>query len=254
MDYYCAKDERAFTGFGKSLWNAVSPETAPLFMALPFELWTNFSLFFERDIVPMSQERLAPKMQYGAYTYEWAKWAGEKLGLSPRKLEYAAMQLTGNLGKEVMDAADVAFKAVADETRPAKEWYQKTPGASAFAVPAKAMKRWEQTFREERDDLDRMYRTAKEVYKQRGRAGLSDEEKEILGAENAVKRVNSYFTGKGGIGDLRSEVNRIVVAKNMSAEEKRRRVDRLESRIQMLSTRGLKEIERVMASIERRRK
>ncbi len=251
MDYLYADDKKAFDDLGKSVLDAVSPEWGPLFMTLPLELATNYSFFRGGNIVPMSQERLDPRLQYGPYTAEWAKWAGERFGLSPRKLEYVVNNITGNLGKEVADLTDKVFRAMSGETRPAREWYQEVPGVSAFAVPAKAMKRWEQTFRDERDELDTILRSAKEVMETKGRKGLSRDERRALGAENAIKRVNRYFTGKGGINELQREINKITVAKNLSSEEKRRRVDRLQKRIAQITERGLRDTARIKNSLKK---
>ncbi len=251
MDYLYADDKKAFDDLGKSVLDAVSPEWGPLFMTLPLELATNYSFFRGGNIVPMSQERLDPRLQYGPYTAEWAKWAGERFGLSPRKLEYVVNNITGNLGKEVADLTDKVFRAMSGETRPAREWYQEVPGVSAFAVPAKAMKRWEQTFRDERDELDTILRSAKEVMETKGRKGLSRDERRALGAETAIKRVNRDFTGKGGINELQREINKITVAKNLSSEEKRRRVDRLQKRIAQISERGLRDTARIKNSMKK---
>jgi hypothetical protein len=87
--------------------------------------------------------------------------------------------ITGNLGKEVADLTDKVFRAMSGETRPAREWYQEVPGVSAFAVPANAMKRWEQTFRDERDELDPFSGPRRNDGDQ-GRKGLSRDERRAL--------------------------------------------------------------------------
>jgi hypothetical protein len=85
----------------------------------------------------------------------------------------------------------------------------------------------------------------------KGRKGLSRDERRALGAENAIKRVNQYFTGKGGINELQREINKITVAKNLSSEEKRRRVDRLQKRIAQISERGLRDTARIKNSMKK---
>ncbi len=250
-DWLFANDRKAFDGMATSLYNAVMPEYMPLFFSLPLELNANYSTFYERNIVPLSQTRLVPKLQYGAYTSEWAKWAGEKFGLSPRKLEYAVLQLTGGSGKDVSNLADKAFRAVEDETRPARDWYEETPGVSSFVSRARMGQRWTQMFADEREEIDTLFRSAKQIYENSGRGALTLQERRILGAENGIRQVNQLFTNKGGIDDLRREISKVTIAKGMSAEEKRARVDRLEAKIGDLSERGLAYIDRIRKSMNR---
>lgn len=245
MDYLYANDKKAFDDIGISFRDAISPETAPLFLTIPFELEANYDKFRQRNIVPMGQENLASKLQYGAYTAEWAKWAGEKLDLSPRKLEHVYMQLTGNFGKDASQASDKILRSMMDETRPSKKWYQEIPGVSSFAVPIDSMKKQEQDFRDEKEKLDSLYRSAREMRKTTPWKEMSPEDKRILGLEGLVKRISRYSTGKGGIGDIYSDINKITMMKGMSADEKREKVQKLEKRIHDMSVRGLKEIDQI---------
>jgi len=251
MDYLYADDPKAFDDLGSSVLDAVSPETVPLFLGTVVEWMANYSFFRQSTIVPMGEQNLEGKLQYGPYTSEIAKWAGERFNISPRKIDHLISQTTGNLGKEVSGLIDKGVRAVKDETRPARDWYQEVPGVASFAVPAKAMKRWEQVFYDERYDLDKQLRSAKRVMETRGRKALEPDEKRVLGSENAIKRVNRYFTGKGGINDLKKEINKITVAPKMSAEEKKRRIDMLQKRIAKMVERGLKDTARIRKSLSK---
>ena len=113
------------------------------------------------------------------------------------------------------------------------------------------MKRWEQTFQDEREEIDTLFRSAKQIYENSGSKALTVQERRILGAENGVRQVNQLFTNKGGIDDLRREISKVTIAKGMSAEEKRARVDRLEAKINDLSERGLAYIDRIKKSMNR---
>ena len=107
-------------------------------------------------------------------------------------------------------------------------------------------------FQDEHAELNTLYKSAKQIYENSGSKALTVQERRILGAENGVKQVNQLFTNKGGIDDLRREISKITVAKGMSAEEKRARVDRLEKRIGELSERGLAYIDRIKKSMNHR--
>ena len=66
-------------------------------MQASLEWATNYSLFRERDIVPMREQKLPAEQQYGPTTSEVAKFLGRNFGLSPRKID--------NLGQNLLAGA-----------------------------------------------------------------------------------------------------------------------------------------------------
>lgn len=75
---------------------------------LPFiETVSNHSFFTGNPIVPQYQEKLPDKLQSGPYTSGAAKYLGEKLDLSPRKIDHLLFGYTGNLGRALSNTADI---------------------------------------------------------------------------------------------------------------------------------------------------
>jgi N12 class adenine-specific DNA methylase len=86
----------------RPLWDTMPDMLPTTFM--PFiEAYANYSFFTERNIVPQYQKKLPEKMQYGPHTTSFAKWLGEKMGVSPSKIDHIIQGYTGNLGKTVAD-------------------------------------------------------------------------------------------------------------------------------------------------------
>lgn len=111
--------ERDKEGFMKSvgyLFDTVTPDVSPVLFKLGKEQWSNQIEFFERPIVPKSEESRPPQEQASPYTSVIAKWLGANLpewklaGVplnSPRRLDAAARTLMGGLGGDLMHILDV---------------------------------------------------------------------------------------------------------------------------------------------------
>ena len=90
------------TGKGMKEWakgflEGFNPVSLPPLMQASLEWATNYSLFRERDIVPMREQKLPAEQQYGPTTSEVAKLLGRNFGLSPRKID--------NLGQNLLAGA-----------------------------------------------------------------------------------------------------------------------------------------------------
>ena len=90
------------TGKGMKEWakgflEGFNPVSLPPLIQASLEWATNYSLFRERDIVPMREQKLPAEQQYGPTTSEVAKFLGRNFGLSPRKID--------NLGQNLLAGA-----------------------------------------------------------------------------------------------------------------------------------------------------
>jgi hypothetical protein len=111
--YLIDKNVRSDAAIQSLLSRAASvPEVSGL-LTLPgqltVELWANKTFFGNRPIVPQGLERLyqdTPHLQYTPKTPEWAVWLGEKIGVSPIKLEYAARQIVMPAAMEGINLPD----------------------------------------------------------------------------------------------------------------------------------------------------
>lgn len=91
--------------------------------------------------------------------------------------------------------------------------------------------------------LEESYRTAKRIYEDEGGAGLTNKQKLLIEFEPDVKAILKLNTAKDGIWKLQSAKNQITVAKDMTAQEKRKSIDRINAKIIMLSQVGLQKLD-----------
>lgn len=250
MDYWVGKDRRAVEGFGKTLFAQMMPGVMPLYMSLLVELGLNRSFFYERDIVPQSEQKLEPYLQYGPYTTEWAKAAGRITGWSPRKIEYAVYGVTGSLGKEVSGVVNNIWQGATGISRPAKEWYEYIPGSEAFISSTRHFRgpvdRWNDNF----PQLEMALKTAQTILQREGAGALSDRQRILLTYEQDVRNILKLNSGKGGIWELQRAKNDVAVRKDLTARQKREIEDKLNARIIMLSEIGLNQLSRFDDAID----
>ena len=243
MDYWLNNDRRAVEDFGKTLLAQTMPGYMPLALQLVMELGLNKSFFYGREIVPANEQKLEGKLQYGPYTAEWAKTLGSISGISPRKLEYAVFGVTGSLGKETSAVVDDVWRSVSGTTRPDKYITEYIPGSTAWISHGRnhmgPLYAWNLAF----PALEEAYRSAKKVYEVDGADSLSDRQRLLLTYEGDVKAILKLNTAKDGIWKLQGLKNKVVVDKNMTAEQKRKAVDEINARIILLSQVGLKKLD-----------
>ena len=79
--------------WAKGYLGSLVPGAMPPLIQAGIEWGSGYSFFRERDIVPAREKELDPRDQYGPDTSSFAKWAGEKTGLSPRKIDNAGQNL-----------------------------------------------------------------------------------------------------------------------------------------------------------------
>jgi hypothetical protein len=113
------RDKKGFTKSLGYLFDTVTPDISPVLFNLGREQWRNRIEFFDRPIIPKSEEMRTPSEQYSPYTSEIAKWLGSVLpnwqlmGVpinSPRRLDAAARSLMGGLGGDAMRILDYGKK------------------------------------------------------------------------------------------------------------------------------------------------
>jgi hypothetical protein len=125
LDFVFEKDPKALKGLVGSIIDSATPVSGdpngiflPTFLRPIIENATNWQFFKERQVVPQSRTGLLPELQYGKYTAETAKIIGERLGMSPAKVENLIQGWTGGTGKYSLDALDMAIAALTGEKTP----------------------------------------------------------------------------------------------------------------------------------------
>lgn len=222
LQYVDKKDLNAFKDFAQTVGEALMPGWLPTAMLPVIEWTTNYSMFMGRNIVPQSQSKLPPKLQYGANTSALGKYIGEKFDVSPSKVDNTIRGYTGGLGGLAMFGSDVA--AGAFDNRPAmrlSEW----PGVRAFTATPYKSSQSVQEFYDKYGEQERLYNAWRQT-------GKRPQEFDPVQYER-LKAVSQIM----------SEVNklekRIMADTKLSSEEKRNRLDQLQVRAVNYARMGL---------------
>ena len=96
---YMQGNEDAFEGYLENAWTQVgfnNPEESNLLT--PIKQAINNEAWYGGDLVPSRLQKLAPKEQYDASTDNFSIWLGDKLNISPYKINYVLDQYTGGIG------------------------------------------------------------------------------------------------------------------------------------------------------------
>ena len=102
IEYLNGKDD-AFEGFLKNAYTQVGfddPAESNIFT--PIKQAIDNKAWYGGDLVPSRLQKLAPKEQYDASTDKFSIWLGDKLNISPYKINYVLEQYTGGLGDMVL--------------------------------------------------------------------------------------------------------------------------------------------------------
>lgn len=76
-----------------------APSITATIITPAFEAYTNYSIFRDAPIVPLREQKLPANLQFGAGTSPAAKFIGEKLNYSPRKIDYLISGYLGFMGR-----------------------------------------------------------------------------------------------------------------------------------------------------------
>ena len=264
MDYLWQHDKRAFDGVAQSLYGSLTPEFVPMAVSVMFELEANYSRFFGRQIVPMSEQRLDPELQYGPHTAEWAKqmtqitkylpeFAGvpffenfSKTLRSPRMLEYAALALTGSAGRDLSDIYNMGSRLFKGEARPSENPLVVMPGVRRLFADAKYGGRDQDAFRTEITHLKNKLDSATHLYKNGEYSALTPYRVRLLQLEPVIKYTNKILTDRNrGINAANRTIQRITTAPNMTAKQKREAIDQINAYVLAMSREGLRRVEEI---------
>jgi hypothetical protein len=245
LDYFALKDRRALEGGLSSLVAGLTPGYTPLAIQTLIELAMNRSLFYDRDIVPKSEQVLEPMYQYGPYTSEIAKLAGKTnlSALSPRRVDYLINAMGGNLAREVSTViddvmrSDTVTKITGGTTRAKKDWYEYLPVVDNIVVSTRLFKGPLYEWNDNYPKLQKALKTA-EKSAEMG-APLSNSQMVILNSAESIKNILKLNTAKDGIWKLQSQEKKIQMANGMTSQEKRDAIDALDAQILVLSQVGL---------------
>ncbi|MBU1145917.1 MAG: hypothetical protein KJ971_08735, partial [Firmicutes bacterium] len=233
LDYLFEKDVDEVKSIVRAVKDGAMPGLIPT-AALPvIEHITNYSFFRERPLENLGTQRLPEAMRYTPYTSETAKAVGKAIDISPIKFENWVRGWTGTLGSTGMHYMDFLF---GDETpEVAKHWYETAPAVKGFIArePIGGASKYVTQFYEMLQEITE----AQLGYKALQKVDRTEADKF---RKNNLKKIRAYKRAGNvsrGLSNLRKRRDRIMNNKQMSSEEKRSRVDSINTRISMISKR-----------------
>ena len=222
---YLRGEEDAFEGFLKNANTQVgipnpldSNIFTPLIQAYGSE---NGEAWYGGDLVPSRLQDKAPEEQYDASTDKMSIWLGEKLGISPYKLNYVIDQYSGGIG-------DIFLPFVTEEATSDSE------GAGMILAPFKDQFTANSTF-------DNKY--ASEIYT------LSDEMDKLL---STTKETDEYkiqdaylYSVTSEMGKLYAERREVQADSNLTKAEKYAKVQAIQEQINSLAKEGMENYQNI---------
>ena len=223
--------------FREAFLDSVSgPNLMPQLVKGVVEIETNHNFMTGKPIVGHGLENLEPFKQYGESTSEIAKTIGEKMNWSPVKVDHLIKAYAGTLGSLTLLTTDQLINAMSDVKKPESHWY-KNPMVSRFMADP----RYKSQIDDYYDLLERSNVVTNTIANYRkhgdieGAKAYREEHKEMTHVRQQVLNLQGQMT------KIREQRNRIIDAKNISAEEKSQKIEALDER----TGRMLKNIEKI---------
>jgi hypothetical protein len=179
------------------------------------EVATNYNFFTMRAIVGQGMQEVAPQYQVGPGTSKTAEWIGDKLGLSPLKLDQLIKGYTGTMGGYVIDVVDAMASEFSDVPKASKRLEQ-MPIIKRFALDPEARGSVTQ-FYELQKSVDTFVRTAnllEKTARPEEYAKYVQENIDMLGAKDYVRETENVMK------ELR-DMKKVVNSLDMKPDEKR---------------------------------
>lgn len=205
LEWMDKKDSKSLKNWLKSVGEAVMPNLMPTVLTPLVEWWTNYSLFTDRPIVPQREQNFPEKMQYGPYTSEVSKFVGEKFNVSPRKIDNTIRGYGGGMAR--MGTGIIDWAVGKDDKLPARKWNE-YPGVRGITVTPFSSPQSIQDFYDRLNEMEKEYKGS----------GKNSPPSEL----SNMRKTNTMLT------DIHKQQRKIMDS-NISSEEKRRKLDALDS-------------------------
>lgn len=226
LDWLEENDPEAYDGYAWTAVGSIAPPVMITALTPLLEAISNYSFFRKAPVVPMGEQRFEKKDQYGVYTSELSKEIGSfmaQIGLgetnlaSPRIIDNTISGYGAGLANYGVDMIDAGINAArggrevplpklkATEQPVARSFFVKTSGGGQV-----------------RDDF---YKDWDKLSKKRASADFNETE---MKPEDAQKyaRMKPY---QKQIAKLQKQYKEVLKAKDVQAENKRRRLDELDA-------------------------
>ena len=183
-------------------------------LVLPMIEWTtNYSFFTGKEVVGTKYKRLPEEQQYSLYTTELAKRVGSVTGTSPMKIDNTIKGYFGTAGSFVATSMDNIFGK--EYESPEKRWSEYA-GIRGITYQEGRRSQAVSDFYELVDEANKQH----EGYGKKGKpAGY------VVGLRQANKKIS----------DLNKDIRTVTVARNLTPEQKRAKIDKMQLQIRNIA-------------------
>lgn len=242
LEYMDMEDPQVFKELEKNVANGFTPGLIPTFMIPLIENITNYSFFLDRPIVSRGKENLPPEAQYNSFTSELSKMIGEKINYSPAKIDNLVQGYTGGLGKYATSIMDKVLTGTGIKTPTPKEamWSEDFPVVKAFMIkpPVGSLS----------ESVNRIYNEYNRISGEQSYVKKLYEQGEIKKATEFAK--NSpylvYYKMLSGVvstfTNLNKSIEMIRLSKSLTPEQKKEKINELETLKTNIASKVLKQI------------
>lgn len=253
LEYIDNKDPKVIKNLADTIIHGQSPGIIPTALLPIIENATNYNLFLSRPIVPGYRKELPPEAQYTGYTSEIAKKLGKLAHYSPAKIDNLFRGYFAGLGRYATDGIDkiLTGTGISPKIPEPSSTLADQPIIRAFVV--------RRPIGSASESVNRFYEKIKEY--------TADEKmlKQYINNDNKEefykykeKHPDIYFTYDWKtktyysiparyyraiarrISELRKKERKIYESKTMTSEEKRSRINEVDSIISELAQKALK--------------
>jgi hypothetical protein len=226
---YIKDDEDAtkmWKSLGGALANAVTgPSPYPQALKTLGELAYNYDMFTGRPIVGINPAGKEEEMQYTARTSEMAKVLGDYTGTSPMKWDHFLDGYLGYTAGLIRMATNPLMADIRGDVLPSKstqDYITELPGTSSF-IAKEFGTRAKNDYYELRDIVDKVYNTYKDKQKFMGPEQTlayvtKDTNQGLIARKGLIDDIGKY------LGQLRASERVILEDKQMTPDEKQRRI------------------------------
>jgi len=239
MEYLDKKDPEKMDEVFRTLRTSFLPLPIPT-GALPImENWFNYSIFLDRPIIPRGKENLPAEDQYTDGTSEIAKIAGDAINYSPAKIDNLLYGYFAGLGRYATESVDSVLKGTGIVSVPPE------PAATPSEIPVQKAFVVRAPIGSGSNSVETFYRRREEATVAHNKinmlleSGQTAEAREYLAEHPEAKLYTSYNRVAKKMGEIRAAKDRIYQSETMSPEEKRKKLDKLDSIMTELAYRSV---------------
>jgi len=220
-------------------FNSVSPITdvggfMPPILRVSVENIANYNFFTGRELYPKYLDSLEPAERKRKYTSETAQLLGQKLNVSPAKIENAISGLIGTSSRYLIDAGDFIINSVKEYN--GEEINEKPSSLNDIPVIRSFVIREPQGYQTKSvNDFFDIYKELEQkskTYKKK----TGEEKREYY--EKNKQQIRAYKRMKGQydrMKDINKRIDKIYDNKNLSGDEKKDRIKPLAQRVSAIA-------------------